>query len=217
MITFHKVTKRFGAHTVLDQLEFSFKSNDFVVLQGVSGSGKSTLINLLLGADQPDHGYVEVDGFIVNEMDINTRQLYRRGIGVVFQDYKLLPRKTVYQNVAFAMEACGASEEEIHERVPEVLNKVGLLHFQDKYPSELSGGERQRVAIARALVHHPRLIIADEPTGNLDKENAKGIIDIFKALHKEGATLLLTTHQPMIQKMIHGRHVVLEEGGIKNF
>src|SRR5690606_17482598 len=122
--------------------------------------------------DKPDHGYVEVDGFIVNEMDRDTRQLYRRGIGVIFQDYKLLPRKTVFQNVAFAMEVCNASEDEIHERVPQVLTKVGLLHFQDKYPEELSGGERQRVAIARALVHRPRLIIADEPTGNLDQENA---------------------------------------------
>lgn len=214
MIVFHKVTKRFGSHTVLDKLDFSFKSNEFVVLQGISGAGKSTLINLLLGADKPNHGYVEVDGFIVNEMDTNTRQLYRRGVGVIFQDYKLLPRKTVFQNVAFAMEACNATEEEIHARVPQVLTKVGLLHFQDKYPDELSGGERQRVAIARALVHNPRLIIADEPTGNLDQENAKGIVDIFNALHKEGATLLITTHQPMVQKMIHGRHVVLEGGRI---
>lgn len=214
MIIFHKVTKRFGAHTVLNKLDFKIKSNEFVVLQGTSGAGKSTLIKLLLGADKPDHGYVEVDGFVVNEMDRDTLQLYRRGVGVIFQDYKLLPRKTVFQNVAFAMQACGSSSDEIEERVPQVLSRVGLLEFQDKYPDQLSGGEQQRVAIARALVHHPRLIIADEPTGNLDQDNAKGIVKILKKLHEEGATLLITTHDPMVQKMIKGRHVMLEEGGL---
>ncbi len=214
MIVFHRITKRFGTHTVLDRIDFSLAPNDFVVLRGVSGSGKSTLIDLLLGAQEPDEGFVEIDGMIVGEMDGRTRQLYRRKLGVVFQDYKLLPRKTVFQNVAFAMEACGETAERIHEKVPQLLSKVGLLHFQDRYPGELSGGERQRVAIARALVHDPRLIVADEPTGNLDEENVRGILQLLQSLHREGATVLLTTHDPLVQKLARGRQMLLQGGKI---
>lgn len=214
MISFHNVTKRFISHLVLNQVTFMIKANEFVVLKGASGAGKSTIISLLIGADKPDQGTVEVDNMLVNEMDDDTLQLYRRKVGVVYQDYKLLPRKTVFENVAFAMEVCGEIDDVIKQRVPEVLEKVGLLQFQDKFPDQLSGGERQRLAIARALVHHPRLIIADEPTGNLDEENIRGIIALFKKLHSEGTTIIITTHDPLVQELSNGRTLILENGKI---
>jgi len=214
MISFRNVTKKFGSHVVLDHLSFEIQPNEFVVLKGVSGAGKSTVVDLLIGAQKPDQGTIEVDGMLVSEMDDNTLQLFRRKIGVVFQDYKLLPKKTVFENVAFAMEVCGESNEVINKRVPAVLEKVGLLQFQDKFPEQLSGGEMQRLAIARALVHEPRLIIADEPSGNLDDENVRGIMAILKKLHDEGATIIMTTHDPLVQKLAGGRQLLLEGGKI---
>jgi len=214
MIGFHGVTKKFGTHVVLSDVTFSIEPGEFVVLKGASGVGKSTIINLLIGAEKPDSGSVEVDNMVINEIDSDTLQLYRRKLGVVFQDYKLLPRKTVFENVAFALEVCEAPIEVINERVPEVLEKVGLLHFQDKFPDQLSGGEKQRLAIARALVHSPRFIIADEPTGNLDEDNIRGILDILLKLHKEGATILITTHDPLVQELVPGRKLVISEGKI---
>ncbi len=214
MITFANVTKKYGAHLVLDNISFEIKPNEFVVLSGASGAGKSTVIALLIGAEQPTQGIVEVDNTMINDMDPDTLQLFRRKIGVVYQDYKLLEKKTVFENVAFAMEVCNEPDSIIHSRVPEVLEKVGLLHFQDKFPEQLSGGERQRLAIARALVHSPRLIIADEPTGNLDEENVRGIVHLLDTLHKEGATVLLTTHDPFVQELVEGRGLRLESGKI---
>ncbi|MFH0820427.1 MAG: ATP-binding cassette domain-containing protein [Candidatus Peregrinibacteria bacterium] len=215
MIRFQNISKRFGRHAVLDKVNFEIRPQEFVVLTGPSGSGKSTVVALLIGAEKPDMGYVEVDNLIVNDMDSDTLQLYRRKVGVAFQDYKLLPRKTVFENVAFAMEACDSGDEAIHRRVPEVLEKVGLLKAQDQFPEELSGGEKQRLAIARALVHFPRLLIADEPTGNLDETNARGILQLFKKLHEEGVTILITTHDPLVQKMAGGRVLTLSEGHIQ--
>lgn len=214
MISFHKVSKKYGAHTVLDGITFNIENNEFVVLTGTSGAGKSTVISLLIGADKPTGGSIEVDGMYVSDMNNDTLQLFRRKIGVVYQDYKLLSKKTVFENVAFAMEVCNEPDELIAVRVPEVLQKVGLLHFQDKFPDQLSGGEKQRLAIARALVHKPRLIIADEPTGNLDEENIKGIVHLLDNLHKEGATILLTTHDPLVRALVKGRSLNLEDGRI---
>jgi cell division transport system ATP-binding protein len=214
MIAFHNVLKRFGLRTVLNNISFDLKAQELVILTGPSGAGKSTIVNLLIGADRPDTGTVEVDGFIVNEMDSDTLQLYRRRVGVVYQDYKLLPKKTVFENVAFAMEVCDETEEAIHRRVPEVLEKVGLLPYQDKYPEQLSGGEKQRLAIARALVHNPRLLIADEPTGNLDEDNAMSILELLKRLHEEGATILITTHDPVVKTHLEGRTLHLSNGSI---
>lgn len=217
MISFHNVTKKYDSHLVLDGVNFNIDNNEFVVLTGASGSGKSTVIALLIGAEKPTHGSVEVDGMYVSEMDSDTLQLFRRKIGVVYQDYKLLEKKTVFENVAFAMEVCNEPDELIHERVPEVLSKVGLLDFQDKFPDQLSGGEKQRLAIARALVHQPRLIIADEPTGNLDEANVRGIVDLLTKLHAEGNTVLLTTHDPFVRELVQGRSLTLEDGKILNF
>lgn len=215
MISFSNVTKKFGAHLVLDNISFEIDKNEFMVLTGPSGAGKSTIIALLIGAQKPTHGLIEVDGMRINEMDPDTLQLYRRRVGVVYQDYKLLEKKTVFENVAFAMEVCNEADELIQERVPQVLEKVGLSHFQDKFPGALSGGEKQRLAIARALVHDPKLIIADEPTGNLDEDNTKGILQLLHDLKKEGATILLTTHNPMVLDLAKGRNMVLENGRIK--
>ena len=199
---------------VLDKLTFEIKPSEFVVLKGASGTGKSTIVALLIGAERPDQGAIEVDNMMVNEMDDDTLQLYRRKVGVVYQDYKLLPKKTIFENVAFAMEVCGESNEEIHRRVPEVLEKVGLLQFQDKFPEQLSGGEMQRLSIARALVHNPRFLIADEPTGNLDEDNVRGIMDLLKKLHEEGSTILMTTHDPLVQELAPGRSLLLQDGRI---
>ena len=214
MISFSNVTKKFGPHLVLDRLTFEIKPNEFIVLKGASGTGKSTIVALLIGAEKPEHGTIEVDNMMVNEMGDDMLQLYRRKVGVVYQDYKLLPRKTIFENVAFAMEVCGESNEEIHRRVPEVLEKVGLLQFQDKFPEQLSGGEMQRLSIARALVHNPRFLIADEPTGNLDEDNVRGIMDLMKKLHEEGATILMTTHDPLVQELAPGRSLLLLDGRI---
>ncbi|MBN2307249.1 ATP-binding cassette domain-containing protein [Candidatus Peregrinibacteria bacterium] len=214
MISFHNVTKKYDSHLVLDRVSFSIENNEFVVLTGTSGAGKSTVIALLIGAEKPTSGSVEVDEMHVSEMDLETLQLYRRKIGVVYQDYKLLEKKTVFENVAFALEVCNESDELVHERVPQVLGKVGLLSFQDKFPDQLSGGEKQRLAIARALVHKPRLIIADEPTGNLDEANVRGIIELLNQLHEEGNTVLLTTHDPFVRELVGGRSLKLENGKI---
>ena len=214
MIAFHNVTKKFGSHAVLEEANFEIYPNELVVLNGASGAGKSTVVALLMGAEKPNSGTVEVDDMIVNEMDPNTLQLYRRKIGVVYQDYKLLPAKTAFENVAFAMEVCEEPMDYINKRVPEVLDKVGLLGKQDRFPNELSGGEKQRVSIARALVHNPRLLIADEPTGNLDEANVHGIINLLKKLHSEGATIFLTTHDPFVHGLIPGRALNVENGKI---
>jgi cell division transport system ATP-binding protein len=214
MISFQNVTKKFGAHLVLDNVSFQVHPNEFVVFSGTSGAGKSTIIALLIGAIRPSSGVVLVDDLEVSDMDKNTLQLFRRKIGVVYQDYKLLEKKTVFENVAYAMEVCNEPDDLIHLRVPEVLEKVGLLHFQDRFPEQLSGGEKQRLAIARALVHNPRLIIADEPTGNLDEENIRGIVHLLKTLHEEGATVLLTTHDPLVKELVGGRSMSLSAGRI---
>jgi len=214
MISFHNVTKQFGNHIVLEEVNFEIYPNELVVLNGASGAGKSTVVALLIGAEKPNIGTIEVDDVVVNEMEPDTLQLYRRKIGVVYQDYKLLPKKTVFENVAFAMEVCEEPMSIINQRVPEVLDKVGLLQYQDQFPNQLSGGEKQRLSIARALVHNPRLLIADEPTGNLDEMNVRGIIDLFKKLHSEGATVLLTTHDPFVHGIMPGRTMTIEKGKI---
>jgi len=214
MISFNNVTKAFGSHLVLDEVNFEIDSNELIILNGISGAGKSTVVGLLIGAEKPTSGTIEVDDITVNDMDGEMLQLYRRKVGVVYQDYKLLPAKTVFENVAFAMEVCEAPNDLIQQKVPELLEKVGLAPFSDHFPEHLSGGEKQRLAIARALVHDPRLLIADEPTGNLDEENVKGILELFRKLHAEGATILLTTHDPMVHQLMPGRTITLVKGKI---
>lgn len=214
MISFQNVTKRYNKINVLDNIDFTIESGEFVSVIGASGAGKSTLIHALIGGETINQGKIIVDGFVVNEMKERALQFYRRRIGVVFQDYKLLSQKTVYENVAFAMEVCGYEKNDIQKRVEEVLEIVGLKKQQKHFPHQLSGGEKQRVAIARALVHHPRLLVADEPTGNLDPKTAKEIIDLFLKINEAGITVILTTHNVTLVDFIKKRVIKLDNGKI---
>ncbi|HLG25191.1 MAG TPA: cell division ATP-binding protein FtsE [Candidatus Gracilibacteria bacterium] len=214
MIVFDKVTKKYGRTTVLDKVDLKIESGEFVSLIGPSGAGKSTIVYVLMGAEKIAGGMISVDGYVVNQMKDKALQYYRRRIGVVFQDYKLLKQKTVAENVAFALEVCGFERNEIKKRVSEVLAIVGLEKRAKHFPHQLSGGERQRAAIARALVHNPNLIVADEPTGNLDPKTAKEIIQLLLKINAEGTTVILTTHNKDLVDFIKRRVVTLEEGKV---
>ena len=216
MIQFEKATKKYGTRAVLNDVNLKIDGGEFVSVIGPSGAGKSTLIYTLIGAEKLDKGSINVEGFAVNKMTPTQLQYYRRRIGVVFQDYKLLPQKTVYENVAFALEVCGATDEEILKRVPEVLQFVGLTKQAHSFPNQLSGGEKQRTAIARALAHNPGLIVADEPTGNLDPQTALGIIDLLLKINKEGAIVILTTHNKELVNYVNKRVIVLNEGKVQS-
>ena len=197
---------------MLDSVSLCIQGGDFVWLTGASGAGKTTLIHSLIGAIRLSNGDILVDGYSISRFTPKALQEYRRKIGIVFQDYKLLPQKTVHENVAFAMEVCGYGEKQIKERVDEVLEKVGLTSARHHFPRMLSGGEKQRVAIARALIHRPRLIIADEPTGNLDPESASGIVEILHKLNLEGATVIFATHNYHLLEKVHGKHIKMAAG-----
>ena len=212
MIIFEEVTKKYGDSTVLNRVSLHISGGEFVSVIGASGAGKSTFINLLIGALRPTSGTVTVDGLAVGELNDEELALYLRRLGIVFQDYKLLPKKTVSENVAFALEVCGATNEEIARRVPEVLEIVGLANRAHAFPAQLSGGERQRVGIARALAHEPALIIADEPTGNLDPSTGQGIIDLLQDINATGATVILATHDAGVVNKLQKRVIQLEGG-----
>jgi len=214
MIAFENVTKKYGKATVLDRLNLSILRGEFVSVIGPSGAGKSTLIYSLIGSEKIQNGKISVDSYVINEMNARELQYFRRRIGVVFQDYKLLPQKTAYENVAFALEVCGYETADIRKRVPEVLEIVGLKEMRHQFPHQLSGGEKQRLAIARALVHNPSLVCADEPTGNLDPATAKGIIDLFLKINKDGITVILTTHNPLLVDRIRKRVVKIDHGKV---
>ncbi|MBI5754751.1 ATP-binding cassette domain-containing protein [Candidatus Peregrinibacteria bacterium] len=214
MIQFHNIHKKFGARLVLENIELTIEGGDFVSLIGHSGAGKTTLINLLIGAEKPDIGTIFVDDYDVAEMDSTTLQEYRQRLGVVYQDFRLLPRKTVYENVAFVLEVCGKSDDEIAERVPEALEMVGLLDHSRLFPHQLSGGELQKTSLARAIAHNPPLIIADEPTGNLDPASAREIIDILRKIHAQKKTILLASHNQELVNYIRQRVVMMNQGRI---
>ena len=212
MIIFDSVTKRYGKRTVLEEVNLEIKPSEFVSVVGASGAGKTTLIRLLLGDEKATEGQVRMHEKDVGGLRDEELQNYRRGIGAVFQDYKLLPGKTVFENVAFTLESCDFSLADILRLVPEALETLSISHLRDQYPHELSGGEAQRVALARAIVHKPKMILADEPTGNLDFENAKQVLKQLIKLNMSGITVLLTTHnQPLVD--LAGQKVVRIEGG----
>ncbi len=215
IITFENVSKIYPPNTVaLDNINFSIEEGEFVSLVGKSGAGKTTILKLVLGEEKPTNGKVFFDGIEINKINSSKLPLLRREIGVIFQDYKLLEAKTVFENVAFAMEVIGASDKEIENDVPKVLEIVGLLGMEDKFPAELSGGEKQRVSIARALIHRPKLILADEPTGNLDPYHTRDIIKLLLKINEFGTAIVLATHDKEIINSLLRRVVSLRDGKI---
>jgi cell division transport system ATP-binding protein len=213
MIYFDNVSKIYNDKSVaLDGVSFKVKPNEFVSIVGHSGAGKTTLLKMILGEDKPSKGKVYYESTDVHRLRPKDVIQYRRKIGTVFQDFRLLPYKTVYENIAFAMEAAGRSDEEIEADVPHVLELVDLRHKIWSFPDQLSGGEKQRVAIARAIVNQPDIIIADEPTGNLDPVNTYDIIQILKKVNDLGTTVIITTHNKGVIDDL-GRRVITMEGG----
>ncbi len=214
MIVFDKVNKQHGDRKILDNVSLKIEPQEFVSIIGPSGAGKSTLIHALIGADKLNSGKIFVDDYHVHIMSENALQLFRRKLGIVFQDYKLILSKNVYENIAFALEATGESKSYIKEKVDEVLKLVGLENLKGHFPYQLSGGEQQKVAIARALVHDPKLVVADEPTGNLDPKSADEILKLFTKINKNGATVLFASHNKGLVDKLKKRVVRLENGKV---
>jgi len=215
MIFFDKVTKIYpGDSIALDEVTLSIEPNEFVSIVGHSGAGKTTLIKMLLAEEKPTRGNIFFESIDVHKLRRHEIHHFRRKIGTVFQDFRLLPNRTVYENVAFAMEVSGRSDEEIHSDVPYVLDLVDLAHKAFSFPSELSGGEKQRVAIARAIVNQPDIIIADEPTGNLDPINTHEIIQILKKINDLGTTVIITTHNKGVIDLLGKRVISMDKGKI---
>ena len=215
MIEFKDVTVIYDKDVIgLDNVSFTINDGEFVFLVGKTGAGKSSAIKLLTGEIKPTAGDVVVDGIIVNSLRRSKVPYLRRAQGVVFQDFRLLPNKTVYENIAFAMEIVGKSRREIRRKVPKILGLVGLADRAKNYPNEISGGEQQRVSIARALVNSPSLIIADEPTGNLDVDTASDVMTLFEQINKMGTTIVMVTHSEKIVNDMCKRVIQLENGAI---
>lgn len=214
MIVISGVTKDYGKKRVLDNVSFKIDGGEFVSIIGPSGAGKTTLIHAMIGATGISGGSINVDEYEVQELNSSQAQEYRRKIGMVFQDYKLLPEKTVYENVAFALEVCGYEKRFIQQRVHDVLKIVGLSEQKDLFPRQLSVGEKQRTAIARALVHAPQLLFADEPAGNLDPDNAVALAKLLLKINHSGTTIVLATHNKDIVNTIKKRVIALDNGQI---
>ena len=213
MIKFQNITKIYPDETVvLQDVSFEVEEGEFVSIVGKSGAGKTTLVRLILGLESPTSGNVFFQGLNVNEADSLEIQRIRRKVGGIYQDYKLLPNKTVYENVAYIMEVEGKGYGKIKKEVPRVLELIGLEDKVDNFPKELSGGEQQRLAIARALVNSPKVIIADEPTGNLDPYNSYEVIYMLEKINKAGATVILLTHDREIVNKL-GKRVITLVGG----
>ncbi|MDT4932386.1 MAG: cell division transport system ATP-binding protein [Pseudonocardiales bacterium] len=216
MIRLENITKVYpaGARPALDGISMGIEKGEFVFLIGQSGSGKSTVLRLLLREELPTTGLVMVDGRNVGRMAARKVPDLRRKIGCVFQDFRLLPKKTVYENVAFALEVINKSPKAIRRTVPEVLELVGLEGKAQRMPNELSGGEQQRVAIARAFVNRPLVLLADEPTGNLDPDTSQGIMSLLERINRTGTTVVMATHDNNIVDAMRRRVIELEFGKI---
>jgi cell division transport system ATP-binding protein len=216
MISVQNVTKKYrgSPRPALDQVSLEIEKGDFVFLVGASGSGKSSLMRLMLREDVPNSGSVHVLGENLVGLPARRVPFFRRKLGVVFQDFRLLPNKTVAQNVAFSLEVIGKSQGFIQEAVPDVLGLVGLAEKADRLPSELSGGEQQRVALARAIVNKPAILLADEPTGNLDPTTSEGIMALINSINLAGTTVVMATHDRSIVDKMQRRVVELSQGQI---
>lgn len=215
MLKFEKVSKVYpGGFVALENVDLLIESGEFVSIVGPSGAGKSTFLKLIYAEEHPSSGVISFNDRDLNKIKNKHLPYYRRNIGTVFQDFKLLPHKTVFENVAYALEVAGETTEEINQRVPEILDIVGMGNKMDKYPRQLSGGEQQKVSMARALVHRPLVIVADEPTGNLDPVSTWEIIQLLVKINSLGTTILLATHNKEIVDKLNRRVIALEKGRI---
>ena len=215
MITLRNVSKSYGkGQPAIDHMDLQIDKGEFVFVVGNSGSGKSTLIKLLLKELEPTEGTIEVNGQILNKLKRRKVPKYRRGVGVVFQDFRLLKYRNVYENVAFAQRVIERPNRVIKKRVPEVLTLVGLAEKYKSYPRELSGGEQQRVALARALVNRPDILLADEPTGNLDPKTSFEIMKLLEEINERGTTVLVVTHNREIVNAFKKRVIAMKKGVI---
>ncbi len=214
MILFENVSKIYDDIPALEDINFGIEKGEFVSIVGQSGAGKSTLLRLIFAEEKPTEGNIFVKGKNISKIKNSKLPILRRHVGVIFQDFKLLTNRTVFENVAFTMEVVGKSNEEIKEDVPQVLEIVGLSSKENNYTNELSGGEKQRVSIARALVHRPDIIIADEPTGNLDFINTWDVIQLLMKINQYGTTIILATHDREIVNLINKRVVTIDKGRI---
>lgn len=215
MIDLRQVSKTYPSGVkALDGVNLHINKGEFVFVVGHSGAGKSTLIKTLLREEKPDEGEIEVNGRDLVHMKGKEIPYFRRTIGVVFQDFRLIPTMTVFDNVAFALQVTGVPRRYIRRRVPYILDLLGLADKYKHYPPELSGGEQQRVALARALVNNPDLLIADEPTGNIDPELSYNIVELLDEINKTGTTILMVTHEHELVSHFHHRTVMLENGRI---
>ena len=215
IIEMKDVTKKYGnGTTALRSVSVSVEAGEFAYIVGPSGAGKSTFIKLLYREEKLDKGSLKVGKFDLATIKKRDVPLLRRSVGVVFQDYKLLPKKTVFENIAYAMEVIGEKPRNIKKRVMEVLDLVGLKHKIRSFPNELSGGEQQRIAIARAIVNNPKVLIADEPTGNLDPENSWEIMNLLERINLQGTTILMATHNSQIVNTLRHRVIAIEDGHV---
>ena len=217
MITFDHVSLNYDArHTALSNINIHIDKGEFVFIVGPSGAGKSTFVKILTHELVPKTGSVIVNNIKINKLKPSKVPYYRRSLGIVFQDFRLLSEKTVFENIAFVLRVTGAKSKDIKERVNKVLDLVGLRGKEKELPSKLSGGEQQRVAIARALVNQPTLLIADEPTGNLDPKTSEEIMKLFTEINHMGTTIIMVTHNKDLVNAMHKRVVNIEEGHIVN-
>ena len=216
IIHFKGVTKKFGSQVALNDVSFDVKKGEFVFVTGPSGAGKTTILKLILGQLTPDSGDVVVDGFNMTRLASKDIPAFRQKIGTVFQDFKVLHERTVFENVAVALAVVGLPEEEWNERVKHVLRLTGLSGQTNLFPSQLSGGELQRVSLARALAVNPKILLADEPTGNLDWETSDNLMDLFEKINKEGKTIIMATHNLEIVKKYKKRVINIVGGTIKD-
>ena len=217
MITFDHVSLNYDArHTALSNINIHIDKGEFVFIVGPSGAGKSTFVKILTHELVPETGSVIVNNIKINKLKPSKVPYYRRSLGIVFQDFRLLSEKTVFENIAFVLRVTGAKSKDIKERVNKVLDLVGLRGKEKELPSKLSGGEQQRVAIARALVNQPTLLIADEPTGNLDPKTSEEIMKLFTEINHMGTTIIMVTHNKDLVNAMHKRVVNIEEGHIVN-
>lgn len=215
MVIFEHVSRMYQHRNVgLEDVSLHIEPGEFVSIVGQSGSGKTTLAKLIIAEERPDRGRIVIGGWDITNIHHGEVPTLRRQIGVVFQDFKLLPRKSLFENVAFALEVAGEPNERIQSVVPQVLKIVGLEQKMDRYPDQVSGGEQQRVVIARSLVHRPKLLVADEPTGNLDSINAQDIISLLKKINEFGTTVVLVTHNREIVNMLKKRVITIDHGHI---